>query len=92
MTRGLPAGPVDTTPTPGQALCMYAGLDINACPGQVNVLHGQVKDKFTCPIGQITWKKSIPKATITAFIYDIAFVIGVCDRVVLMDDNIVYRL
>ncbi len=30
----------------------YAGLDINACPGQVDFLEGQVKEKFTCPTGQ----------------------------------------
>ncbi len=38
-----------------------SGLDINACPGQVNVLDGQVKEKFTCPIGQVTWKSQYQK-------------------------------
>ncbi len=58
---------------------IYQGSNINACPGQVNVLDGQMKEKFTCPIGQVTRNCQYQKTTITAFICDIAFVIGVCD-------------
>ncbi len=59
-------------------LLLPSGLDINACPGQVNVLDRQVKEKLTCLIGQVTWKCQYQK-TITSFICDIAFVIGKCD-------------
>uniref|UniRef100_A0A672K1T7 Ubiquitin-conjugating enzyme E2 variant 1 n=1 Tax=Sinocyclocheilus grahami TaxID=75366 RepID=A0A672K1T7_SINGR len=32
-------------------------LDINACPGQVDFVKGQVKENFTCPPGQVTHLK-----------------------------------
>ncbi len=35
-------------------LLLPSGLDINACPGHVNVLDRQVKEKLTCLIGQVT--------------------------------------
>ncbi len=45
----------------------------------VYILDGQVKEKLTCPIGQVTWKCQYQKTIKTAFICDIGFVIGVCD-------------
>lgn len=32
----------------------YTGLNINACPGQVDFVKGQAKENFSCPTGKVT--------------------------------------
>ncbi len=58
-----------------QMTFLYSGLDINACE-----CFGRASEREMYLSNQTSnMKKSISKTIIMAFIYDIAYVIGVCD-------------